>query len=251
MSSNLYFRNILANILPPDKLDQIMSGQWRGVDGQDIPKPPPIDHGPPQSILEVLTGRGVPLREATDATSEKFRKTKAWVQARRWLDQLPATVGAPGWETTRTALFFCGPTGTGKSVAAAMALSKQPVGGSVPPRHSATSILEWIPIWITADDFVAATFDRDSERSMMKVARARHSSFLVLDELGDEWAGREGYSPALVARLLCGRLRDGLPTIVTSNSSPDALVARYRDRLEDRMAQTAIVVSLDGEPSMR
>lgn len=78
------------------------------------------------------------------------------------------------------------------------------------------------------------------------------SSFLVVDDLGEEAAEVESFRNILtpMADLIAKRYDRLLPTIVTTNLTPPELMAKYGVRTADRLAEMMELVGF-GNPSFR
>jgi DNA replication protein DnaC len=70
---------------------------------------------------------------------------------------------------------------------------------------------------------------------------------LLLDDLGVEDLGRNSYNLSNWQLLIDKRYREALPTIITTNLDPEALRARYGERIYSRLREWATVVSLPTE----
>lgn len=105
--------------------------------------------------------------------------------------------------------FLTGPTGCGKSLAAATALRRITLDS---PRHWAA--------WVRADVFTRLAGSRDHQGD---VARVKSCYVVVLDELGYE------RFPEAVLELIGDRYDRDLPTIVTTGLEPSVFLARYGD----------------------
>lgn len=164
------------------------------------------------------------LRRAQRATNiESFRCTDAMREALvdgRITDTDAVTV-AQTWlvERDKPWLVLSGPTGCGKSLAAA----------SVAANHRAGT-------FVRADELVrlfSSMFGEQYERQQ----GLRDAQLLVVDDLGCEYdAGR--MLPALLDLLDARQSAKRHPTIVTTNLTPQAFRERYpNDRLHSRMAE--------------
>ncbi len=102
-------------------------------------------------------------------------------------------------------LFLMGGVGAGKSTLAAWALAETESGG----------------FWLAARDVIDTMIWKDARH------RALHAELLVLDDLGREEPGREGWVTRELQSLLCDRLDGEHLTIVTMNLDGNAFAARY------------------------
>jgi hypothetical protein len=122
-------------------------------------------------------------------------------------------------------IVLSGPTGVGKSYAAARALLRARVcTGYAPPR------------WLVASHLGRAVAShRPGPVERRDMADARASSLLVLDEMGDEDPGYQGATHAKVRQVLTDRISGGMRTIVTTNLDRAAFDALYGERLASRV----------------
>jgi hypothetical protein len=141
-------------------------------------------------------------------------------------DALRATRG-PGY----CILVLCGPTGTGKSFAAA----------------------EWLwargGLWRTAGELARMPwYGKDSE-----VGRLESAAALVIDDLGVQAdAGAAGaVFRSRLGELVAARFAAKLPTLITTNATGDDLRRILDDRIKDRMRQDGIAVECVGESLRR
>lgn len=135
------------------------------------------------------------------------------------------------------ALTMIGPTGTGKSLAAAWAIADTERA-----------------YWLQADD---AEFDRQRWEAIRE--RAITASVCVINDLGDEdrWASRR------LAAVIRRRVDDGRRIIVTTNlpmwsrdvppgmPADRCIQARYDDRVADRLGRGRVIVAQCGGESLR
>ncbi len=112
------------------------------------------------------------------------------------------------------ALFLMGNTGAGKSTLAAWALAETDSGG----------------FWLAARDVIDSIIWRDARH------RALHAELLVIDDLGREEAGREGWVTRELQSLICDRLDGANLTIITMNLDGNAFDARYGRSGDEQLA---------------
>jgi DNA replication protein DnaC len=143
-------------------------------------------------------------------------------------------------------LLLSGPKGTGKTVAAvklahealAAAMARSPERTREDPARAVLFLR-------------ACTFARGSAYGTEAAAtleRVTSTRLLVLDDLGAELS-----SPVwemLLFEAIDTRHGDMLPTVITTNLGPQALLKRYGERLTERVCEGGAVVQLNGE-SMR
>jgi DNA replication protein DnaC len=165
----------------------------------------------------------------------------AWGDA---LQPTPAVMAARDWAASgKTWLVLSGNVGTGKSVAAAMALIEEIKRG---------------PGAVFLGDKARGTiaFRRASalvrmsayDEGAKELARLKSIAMLVVDDLGTEHSTSWGTS--LIHEIFDTRHDDRLRTIITTNIGRETLKAAIGDRLADRIAQDGKVVYLEGK-SMR
>lgn len=116
-------------------------------------------------------------------------------------------------------LVLAGPAGTGKTVGAGSAL------------------LSHTGLWLNA----RALCNVETEVGPYEAAR-----LLILDDVGTEYAGANGYSVARVTSLIEARYEADARTIVTTNLSPKAFADRYGDRVADRLRDGGRIVACAG-----
>lgn len=158
----------------------------------------------------------IPRRHAE--TLDDLRETRALTVCRRWLE-IPAR--------DQSSLVLAGPYGTGKSIAAAWALSE--IGG----------------LFVRATDLARMSgFDEDLHHDL------RRAILLVIDDLGAEYSDRHGWLASVVSAIIEYRLGDFSRTLITTNLRPHEIHERYGDRLVERLREAGHVVVVAG-PSMR
>jgi DNA replication protein DnaC len=79
---------------------------------------------------------------------------------------------------------------------------------------------------------------------------AREQSLLLIDDLGYEHFSDKGWGIAEWDMLFDTRYRYKLPTLITTNLTPDEFIEKYNRRIYDRLKETAIWIEVAGE-SMR
>lgn len=170
--------------------------------------------------------------------------------ALRGLQDRPALAAAKQWveiwgtpeKSLFPALVLAGPTGVGKSVAAAWCLQEfarnydwngQPSG---PARTPA--------VWLDASELAGVTDWKDQDR----LEELRMARVLVIDDAGREGtpAGRERLSELIRVRVdHCRR------TALATNAKGETFRERYGVVLADRLRSVAIAPNLSAEKSMR
>lgn len=158
--------------------------------------------------------------------------------------QTPVIQAIKAWNCEeKSIMILLGGKGVGKSFAAARAFVDF-IGRRTPPdlwnrpydwarfAEDACGVLEWCHIY-------ALSNDRD------ELDRAVKATFLVLDDLSTEDA-----TPAAVSRinyLINARYEKKRPTVITGNAGLEDFIARYGDRVFDRLKQSAYIVTCKGE----
>lgn len=142
-------------------------------------------------------------------------------------------------EANEDGLFITGSTGTGKThLATAWLIDALP--GSVQYDEIRERVVVRRMTWTTVPEVLGqlrGTFgDRGAGSEQSVISQYGEAALLVLDDLGAEqvtdWTGQALY------RLICRRINDCLPTIVTSNLSLDELNKRD-PRLASRLGGMA------------
>lgn len=133
----------------------------------------------------------------------------------RWASTAKSSSGA----------ILLGPTGTGKTLAAAW------LADAVARNESAT----WVK-WIRADELSRILSDRGGSENIAILKRAR---LLVIDELGYE------RFPELFLEVLGDRHDNSRPTIVTSGLSIGKIAERYSDATVRRIVEVGEGVLVD------
>lgn len=140
-----------------------------------------------------------------------------------------------------------GPTGIGKSVAAA-AFVRRLIAAEMRERVRGPDVDDngrhWVfdgppsRVWVRALDLPNARLQIGlGKGEAMLVQKAQQASFAVLDDMG--WESRRAGADDVVCEVLAARYDRGLPTYVTSGLTLDAFVARYGDAVVRRICETA------------
>lgn len=136
-------------------------------------------------------------------------------------------------------LVLVGPTGLGKTVAAAFVMrdlvrkydfNGQPTGDFPPPC-----------MFIPARKFTTLSSFDAGDRELY--ADAQRTKLLALDDLGDE---AHDFGKARLIDLLMERIDSRRATVLTSNLSMEAFRKRYGEALYDRIRSASIVPKLEG-----
>lgn len=192
------------------------------------------------------TGRNIPPKlsailpdRITGEERSALLETRALRIVRRW--------HATGIEAGRHFLVLQGPTGCGKSLAAAWAVSMPPTWRCPWPSAWATRIvpshLGWgvddEPALVPAIEIgTLAGWTKDDWR------RLEHAALLAVDDLGLERT--EGLDN--MHRLIDARYRAGVPTVITTNLSNAEIKTRYGDRVMSRFLGCGLtyICAIDG-----
>jgi DNA replication protein DnaC len=174
-------------------------------------------------------------------------KTVDQVRRERRLRQTLALAAAYDFLTMgATFLVLLGAPGTGKSVAAAVALANLLRPKMWDPDFYITSDESNLPAWhVSASELSRTTSSEYAEGDRSRFQRASEVKYLVLDDLGVERA-----SASWLARfdeLLDRRYGSDLRTVITSNLDPERLKAQYGGRVSDRLRHEGFIVSTGSE----
>lgn len=106
---------------------------------------------------------------------------------------------------------------------------------------------------ILADVLKAAYIDGsrfDADNSVTQ--RVERVDFLLLEDLGKEYSGKgSGFAELCFENLLRKRSRDCLPTLVTTNLSPQAFKERYKQSAASLAMECMIACEVKGEDRRR
>jgi DNA replication protein DnaC len=200
---------------------------------------------------EQLRRRNEEMRSGADPRDMGYRLQRLGVPARallalRGVQETPAIaearkyLQAPAEWCQFLALF--GPTGLGKTVAAAYVF-----------REAARAISPDLPtgtpeplVWVQGPDFTrVSAFSPEDER---KLKAMRSAQLLVVDELGDE---ATNIGVAAVRDVLMHRESQGRRSVLTSNLRPEVFRERYGAALWDRLDKRGLIPNLAKAQSMR
>lgn len=177
----------------------------------------------PEELHGIALRAGVPKRvlRVLEATGASPFETRA-------ADLLREATGPQA----RTLVVLAGPTGTGKTCAAArLALHTLAAGRSVR--------------WLEAFDL-----SRVSPYDAPAVDALKAVPLLVVDDLGREYQDDKGFLRALIDGLLSARYDAELATVITTNLPAAEFAARYGERLVDRIREVGAFLEAPG-PSLR
>ncbi len=202
-------------------------------------------------IAELLDESGIPGRfwsytfagfPATEATRETVERVRLWILGP---ESLPDDVeGDEVWRKWREgrcdSLLLWGPFGSGKTGLAIATLKA----------HIRTNEESGLFITVPALlDRIRQGYDRDSgEKSDEILTRVKDEPFLVLDDLGAErvtdWVAERLFV------IINHRHDEDLPTVFTSNLSPEQMAGHIGERTMWRIIEMCDVIHLDG-PNLR
>lgn len=176
-----------------------------------------------------LEKMGVPRRVWGLLTADKsaISSNKALVAMRAFLTK-------PDHEKSTAMLL--GGTGAGKTLAASLWLRHVAT-----PKYSGTKPKRFIS---STEFCTISAYDEEKLKLIFK------ASFLVLDDVGEDYSDKRDFNVSRLAHLMGARHADMLPTVITSNMPTEEFSKTYGERIESRMAD-AIVTNLEGEPDLR
>jgi len=198
----------------------------------------PIDDTDFTSVLARINTHLIPDPPPPTQEEQAARKTAAWTRRATLLGVPPrlqpasfaTSTPTPALHRTREflateapqgrCLLLCGPTGVGKSYAAAAALRdwRQPGG----------QFLYW-------PDLCAKLLHHDSYQGAIAAATA--TALVVFDDFGAEYLKDGGLLAAHLDSIVWCRHAYFMPTIITSNLTPEQFHQRFSDRILDRLTQ--------------
>lgn len=182
------------------------------------------------------------------------------------LDETDAMKAARVWTTKGGILLLLGAKGTGKTTAAAWALSQLGVtvwdrcfcdrcaGGGVRddcfvaeghPARIKDRVLSPLKAWFLKAGHMASALHRPRGEEIWD--RARKVYALAIDDLGREYSDQHGRWLAELDLLIDDRHEMRRPTVITGNLSPQEFIERYGERIADRIRQMGLVVHCAGE----
>lgn len=164
------------------------------------------------------------------------KNERLWMQAKEIVHSL---VGVGGSQS----VWMSGPVGSGKTGLAIAAML-----------HLVRTDTVASPLFVTAPELmlrIQATYSRrEGEPTTEDVIRSvRDSDLLVLDDLGQEQG--TDWSRSMLWNIVNTRSANLLPTIFTSNMSPEQLAARAGEATASRILEDAVVINLQGFPDLR
>lgn len=154
----------------------------------------------------------------TDGVPKRFRRAMPMADVTEATENVAIWRKTGGW-----CLMLSGPTGVGKSFAAAKWLWDHAVARRRRPHPMASR--RWYPAVLLAR---LSQFDEEIEELNTRAT-------LVIDDLGVEYADKTGNFRSRLDYLLDARYSEERPTIITTNLSPDHVSSRYGVRIVDRI----------------
>lgn len=125
---------------------------------------------------------------------------------------------------TKENLLFCGGTGLGKTH-----LSTSIAGVVVEKGFDV--LYESAPNLFSV--FEAERFGRSNTSTVVNTSRYFHCDLLIIDDMGAEMSNT--FTVGVLYNLLNTRIVAGLPTIISTNLTPDEIRTRYTDRVASRL----------------
>lgn len=173
--------------------------------------------------------------------------------ARSYVDDLK------GMTNEGMGLTFVGPNGVGKTHLACAVLSAAKGAGY---KIECIEMSTWIDLhhelWWATDmlkrsqsEWVSDHFEEIEDKAYAAEGRLQYikmeARFLLLDDVGREHQSQSGWSSEQVFDLIRFRHNRGLPTLITTNQTWDALDARYTEGLGSYLQEATIPVVMEGE----
>lgn len=227
------WRAFLARVRAWEEANPELAAAWREAAAENEARDTDADNRREDASLAMhLEACGVGRLTVGAVVGPGFRATPAVAAVAEWL--------ASG----STFLLLVGGAGTGKTVAAANVLREARVAyGAGRYAYSAEAGL-----FVRAAGLARALFTGD-ERGLLE--RARRVPWLIVDEVGGEYADVGGRWLAEFEDLLDARHEARRRTILTSNLTTDELRTRLGDRIRSRIAGAGRIVSVGREDLRR
>jgi len=87
--------------------------------------------------------------------------------------------------------------------------------------------------WFTAGEL--SRWSRNFEEQGAKLSGLKGCNAIVIDDLGSEYADKNGYFNSVLDEIIDARYSDYKRTLITTNLNADEFHARYGDRVSDRI----------------
>ena len=87
---------------------------------------------------------------------------------------------------------------------------------------------------------------RDRDLQVWFAQRIRNAKFLVIDDVGRENKGRIGVVESMFDTVVRARSAEALPTIITSNITPENMRVDYGDNIASLLTESYSLVKVDG-----
>lgn len=178
------------------------------------------------------------------ALGAPLRSVKTWVEGtgetpamRGVRPALEALAMAP--ETRKHVLFLlCGISGAGKTTAATWAVAEHLASPAGQPRKEGQPLPGF---FLLAADIARGGIYGAQAKEMLESAYT--ADILVVDDTGSEVVAERGPWLAMFDAMLNARYGDFLPTIITSNMSPEAFFVQYGERIKSRFREAGRIVN--------
>ena len=103
-------------------------------------------------------------------------------------------------------------------------------------------------LWVQYNDLLAALKQFEDGKVEERVAAAKHTEFLFIDDFGDPSAQRQAtdYAREVMFRIIDHRNNYQKPTFITSNLTPAKLADQFGERLVKRLDELCLSVEVTG-----
>ena len=166
-----------------------------------------------QDRLEELRLSGVPKKDRERIVHGRLDSTPALEAARAFLDSGATTI-----------LILAGPPGSGKTTASSWLVAQQGARGG---------------LFVDQSRLVRRSRYKDEDMAPLEGA-----GLLVIDDLGSEFADAKGSFLATLDGLINARYGEQRRTVITTNLASARFVARYGERIADRIREVGRFVEL-------
>jgi DNA replication protein DnaC len=180
-------------------------------------------------LSEELLKRSNVGRRYWDASISDFSGDDALLTVRGYVKNLRANM-KDGW-----GLYIYGPNGTGKTHLASAVVLK--------------ALSEGIAAFALPADLLREEYieRRMFDEYQTVVQRCETVPLLFLDDVGKEYAAKSGWAELVLENLIRKRVREKLPTMITSNLSLKDFRARYQESAFSLLVGSSIPVLMSGE----